>query len=183
MDIEVHLGRGGTARYRHWGPFRSRWDRQIWTLRSNFRLWDSNLRALRSKIWTKNFQISVLRSKNWLLRVVSRPKWLLKIFRNIPGSFRLDFWPFSYYFKGKSMKIKENQEKSDFNTKSLTSIPFGGPICRKTRTEGSKCQMQLTFELSTGREPNLLQQGAESLAWIYQNLAFSRPSQSPQGPF
>ena len=23
------------------------------------------------------------------------------------------------------MKIKENQEKSDFNTKSLTSIPFG----------------------------------------------------------
>ena len=26
------------------------------------------------------------------------------------------------------MKIKENQEKSDFNRKSLTSIPFGGPI-------------------------------------------------------
>ena len=26
------------------------------------------------------------------------------------------------------MKIKENQEQSDFNTKSLTSIPFGGPI-------------------------------------------------------
>ena len=27
------------------------------------------------------------------------------------------------------MKIDENQEKSDFNRKSLTSIPFGGPIC------------------------------------------------------
>ena len=27
------------------------------------------------------------------------------------------------------MKIEENLEKSDFNIKSLTSIPFGGPIC------------------------------------------------------
>ena len=27
------------------------------------------------------------------------------------------------------MKNKENQKKTDFNTKSLTSIPFGGPIC------------------------------------------------------
>ena len=26
------------------------------------------------------------------------------------------------------MNIDENQENSDFNTKSLTSIPFGGPI-------------------------------------------------------
>ena len=26
------------------------------------------------------------------------------------------------------MNIDEHQEKSDFNTKSLTSIPFGGPI-------------------------------------------------------
>ena len=26
------------------------------------------------------------------------------------------------------MKIDENQEKSNFNTKSFTSIPFGGPI-------------------------------------------------------
>ena len=27
------------------------------------------------------------------------------------------------------MKITENQEQTDFNWKSLTSIPFGGPIC------------------------------------------------------
>ena len=30
------------------------------------------------------------------------------------------------------MKIDENQEKSDFNTKSLTSIPFGGPTTAAT---------------------------------------------------
>ena len=28
------------------------------------------------------------------------------------------------------MNIDKNKEKSDFNTKSLTSIPFGGPIGR-----------------------------------------------------
>ena len=82
---------GGTARYGHWGPFNMRWDRQIWTLRSNFRLWGTNLRALRSKIWTWKIQKWVLRSKNGLLRGFPRPKWLLKIFWNIPGSSRLDF--------------------------------------------------------------------------------------------
>ena len=31
------------------------------------------------------------------------------------------------------MKIDEHQEKSNFNTKSLTSIPFGGPIGQGSR--------------------------------------------------
>ena len=138
MDIEVHLIRGGTAINGHWGPFYMRWARQIWTLRSNFRLWESNLRALRSKIWNGKIQKSVLRSENGLLRGFPRPKWLLKIFWNIPGSFRLDFMQFSYNFKGKLMKIDENQEKSHFNTKSFTSIPSEGPISIPTRVDDQK---------------------------------------------
>ena len=118
MDIEVHLIRGGTTRNGHWGPLNMRWDRQIRTLRSNFRLWDSNLRALRSKIWNRELQKSVLRSKSWLLRGLPRPKWLSKIFWNIPRAFRLDLHSFSFCFERKLMKIDENQERSDFNTKS-----------------------------------------------------------------
>ena len=53
----------GTANYRHWGPTICGWNHQIWTLMSNFGLWESNLRALRSKIWTRKMQKSVLRSK------------------------------------------------------------------------------------------------------------------------
>ena len=108
MDIEVHLGRGVTARYGHWGPFWTRWDRQIWTLRSNFRLWENRKWTLRSKIWNRKVKSWVLRSKNILFEVVSRQKWLWKIFLNIPGSFR-HFIPFSYHFKGKSIKINKNR--------------------------------------------------------------------------
>ena len=43
-------------------------------LRSIFRLWDSNLRTLRSKIWTRKIQKPVLRSQIGLLRGFPRPK-------------------------------------------------------------------------------------------------------------
>ena len=76
---------GVTARYGHLGPFNMRWVRQIWTLRSNFRLWDSNLRALRPKIWTRNARKSVLRSKNELLRGFPRLTWLIKYSGIFPG--------------------------------------------------------------------------------------------------
>ena len=63
--------------------------------------------------------------QNWTFERFSETKMTFKIFWNIPGSFRLDFIPFPFYVKGKSMKILENQEKSDFNRNS----PFGGPYC------------------------------------------------------
>ena len=50
---------------------------------------------------------------------------VLEYSRVIPAWFYIKF----QFFKGNLMKIDENQEESDFNTKSLTSIPFGGPIC------------------------------------------------------
>ena len=48
---------------------------------------------------------SVLKSKNILLMAVSRPKWVFKIFWNIPGSFLLDFQSKSHRFKRISINI------------------------------------------------------------------------------
>ena len=49
-------------------------------------------------------------------------------FQNIPEYSRVVpacFYTISYDFNGKSMNNAENYEKFDFDTKSLTSIPFG----------------------------------------------------------
>ena len=43
------------------------------------------------------------------------------------------------------MKIVENQEQSDFHTKSLTSIPFGGPIGK-----GSNLRVRAMLFVSLG---------------------------------
>ena len=70
-----------------------------------------------------------MRSKIGLLRGFRRPKCYLKIFWNIPGSFRLDFGPNFNYFKGKLMKIEEKYEKSIFLYKIPHFYPLWGAYC------------------------------------------------------
>ena len=53
----------------------------------------------------------------------------LKKICNIPGSFCLDFISSLYDVEGTSMEVQEIPWQSDSNTKSLTSIPFGGAYC------------------------------------------------------
>ena len=91
--------------WRHWGPIIWNCSDALEALRSKiwnssdalealrFKIWNSfdALEALRSKTWTWNIQKSVLRSKDGLSRIVLKPKWLLKIFWNIPVAFRLNF--------------------------------------------------------------------------------------------
>ena len=56
----------------------------------------------------------------------------------------LDLQSNFHYFQGKSLELDGNQETSDFNKQSLTSIPFGGlNICtnqkRSVRQKPQRC--------------------------------------------
>ena len=54
------------------------------------------------------------------------------------------------------MKIDENQENSDFNTKSLTSIPFGGAIGRSEGFPERDIWFLGTLEQGSARCPEFL---------------------------
>ena len=58
--------------------------------------------------WKISSEVQKLTFEDWF-----KTKITLRIFWNIPGSFRLDFISKFYDFKGKSTKLKENQEKKN----------------------------------------------------------------------
>ena len=82
------------------------------------------------------------------LRVVLRSNLYLNIFQTLPRLFRFNFHIKLYYFQLKITQIDEKSKKSDFNRKSLTSIPFGGPIGMASQSEllGSRGQCRKVAE-------------------------------------